>query len=375
MALTAYDFEPAQSEAFAAFRDRLYQNDRNWIPPLRTEVRARFSPTFPFYGRRGNHHRNFIASAGGEVAGHATAFVNGALRDEDGTPVGTVGLFECIDDRVIAGELLGAAVDWLRCEHGIDRVWGPMDFDIWHGYRLMTEGFEEPVFLGEPYNKAYYPALFQDAGFRVRRRWNSATVTGRAALEALVEQSRDAYRSCAGRGYRFIPVRAARPDDVRELHSVMTRSFESFLGFTPHSLEDFRRTLAAQRRALDPRLMSLIRDAHGAVAGFAVSYPDHADAIRAMAGKDGLGGQLRFLTQRGRTRRSVFYVLGLTPEQTARRHGLGRAGFHHMIAATLEAGYHEVVMALLSEGNRSRKIIGDYAEQADKSYALYALEA
>jgi hypothetical protein len=32
-------------------------------------------------------------------------------------------------------------------------------------------------------------------------------------------------------------------------------------------------------------------------------------------------------------------------------------------------------MALLSEGNRSRKIIGDYAEQADKSYALYALEA
>ena len=47
MALTAYDFEPAQSEAFAAFRDRLYQNDRNWIPPLRTEVRARFSPTFP----------------------------------------------------------------------------------------------------------------------------------------------------------------------------------------------------------------------------------------------------------------------------------------------------------------------------------------
>ena len=153
------------------------------------------------------------------------------------------------------------------------------------------------------------------------------------------------------------------------------RSFESFLGFTPHPLEDFRRTLAAQRRALDPRLMSLIRDAHGAVAGFAVSYPDHADAIRAMAGKDGLGGRLRFLSRRGRTRRSVFYVLGLTPGQVARRNGLGRAGFHHMIASTLEAGYHEVVMALIAEGNRSRKIIGEYAERADKSYALYALDA
>lgn len=373
MALTAYTFEPSLVEAFAAFRESLYRGDANWIPPFHAETRERFSSEFPFYRRPGNDHRHFIATVRGEVAGHVSAFVNSALRDEDGTPVGAVGLFECVDDRGTAADLLGAAVDWLKHRHGLRRVWGPMDFDIWHGYRFMTRGFDEPAFLGEPYNKPYYPALFEASGFIVRRRWNSATVAGRGALATLAAPLEDAYRQFADRGYRFAPVRVSRRADVRELHAVMTHSFESFLGFTPLPESDFERMIAVRGRALDPRLMTLIRYPDGEVAGFAVSYPDVGGAVRAMGGRDGWSDRLRFLLRRRDVRRSVFFMLGLTPKEAARRRGLGKAGFYHMVAATLRAGYDEVVMALMAEGNRSRRIIGSYAERAEKAYALYEL--
>jgi hypothetical protein len=83
--------------------------------------------------------------------------VNAAIRDEDGTAVGLIGFFECVEDPVVATVLLDAARDWLREEHGLQRIWGPMNFDIWHSYRFMTRGFDQVPFYGEPDNKACYP--------------------------------------------------------------------------------------------------------------------------------------------------------------------------------------------------------------------------
>jgi hypothetical protein len=36
---------------------------------------------------------------------------------------------------------------------------GAGEFRHWHGYRLMTRGFEEKTFYGEPYNKIYWVFL------------------------------------------------------------------------------------------------------------------------------------------------------------------------------------------------------------------------
>jgi hypothetical protein len=47
--------------------------------------------------------------------------------------------------RTVATVPLDAARDWLRDQHGLRRIWGPMNFDIWHSYRFMTRGFDQAL--------------------------------------------------------------------------------------------------------------------------------------------------------------------------------------------------------------------------------------
>lgn len=373
MAVTGYAFDPDMSEAFAVFRHGLYRGDANWIAPLKSEVRARFAPDFGFYRRPGNRHRHFIATAGGAVVGHVSATINRDLEDPDGDPVGAVGFFESVENFEIAADLLDAATRWLNREAELTRVWGPLDFDIWHGYRLMTRGFDEATFFGEPYNKPYYPDFFEKFGFRRKQRWNSTVITGREALESSVARFRENYRQTVARGYRFVAIDLGRSSHLRRLHALITGSYRRFLGYTPISADDFRRLYAARARLLDRRLMSWICDETGTPVGFSLAYADYSDALRAMRGKDGPAARLRFLRRRRAAHRAVYYLIGLAPEAAGRTRGLGRAASYHTVHAILRGGYDEVVAALIARGNPARGLVPGGTRQAHKEYALYEL--
>ncbi len=248
MAITSFDFEPSLREAFINLGYDLYRGDRRWIPPLRAELLRQLSPEFPFYSRPGNRCRHFLATAGGKTRGRVAAMVNSALKDRDGTPVGTVGFFESIEDYEVTRDLLDAATTWLRQEGGVARIWGPMNFDIWHGYRFMTAGFGERPFYGEPGNKPYYPAYFRRYGFVDRQHWHTIEVKDRRPLEGLVSLGLQRCRELARAGYRFEPLNMADfPGELLKLHQALTPSFHDFLGYTPISAQEFSALYAGLR--------------------------------------------------------------------------------------------------------------------------------
>ena len=373
MALTSYAFDARSSGQFLRLRDRLYRNDSNWIAPLETESLAQFAPDFGFYQKSRNRHRHFMVTAGRRVVGHASALVNADLRDRDGTQVGAVGFFECEDCEAAAADLLGAATEWLRKENGPARIWGPLNFDIWHGYRFMTRGFGQRPFLGEPYNKDYYQEHFEHFGFRVRQTWNSVDLIGRPVIESVISRQAKHYRSLVADGYHFVPMDLRQPAEMRQLYDVLTQSFQHFLGFTPLTLGDFERIHKAGRAMLDRRLMGWAVDNRGAVAGFWLAYPDHAGAVRAMRGKNTLVARLRFLFHRRSTRRAVYYLIGVVPKMTKRGVGLGRALSYYAGRSILESGYDQVVVALMAEGNSVRGLLGRQGPRPQREYALYEL--
>ena len=159
--------------------------------------------------------------------------VNSDLKDWDGTPVGIMGFFECIAEYAAAEELLAAATLWLQQEGRAVRIWGPMNFDIWHGYRFMTAGFDERPFYGEPYNKPYYPEYFQRYGFVVRKHWYSVELAGRRPLEEIIDFGIKRHQDLAEAGYRFESLHTADfPGELLKLHSVLAISYHDFLGYT-----------------------------------------------------------------------------------------------------------------------------------------------
>ena len=376
MAMREFEFDPVLTDAFVQFGYDHYRGDLNWIPPLRREIHTQLSPSFPFHQEPGNHHRHFLAMDAGTVVGRISAMVNRELRDEDGSPVGTIGFFECIDDYAVAEGLLESATAWLREEHQLSRIWGPMNFDIWHGYRLMTRGFDQKLFHGEPYNKPYYQDFFERYGFTAKQRWDSLEITGRDALEAMISPGEERYQQLIERGYRFEPFDVRRfGDELRKLYSVLIRSFAAFLGFTPISCEEFVRLYTPSRCTIHPRLLTFVHDERNLLAGFSGAFLEVSDAIRAMQGSDHLVARLKFALSRRRVDRALFYIGGITPGEARKRLGLGRAGFYHTVRQILSEGYETVVFALLrTTRNPARTILGENASAAQRLYTLYEYE-
>jgi hypothetical protein len=372
MGLTTFTFEGEPTARFVDLGYELYRDDPRWIPPLRSDLEAQLSPRFPFYSRPGNDHRRFLAQAGGRSLARAMASVNGALRDPDGAPVGAVGFFEAADDYAAAADVLGAAVDWLRTAHGIRRIRGPLNFDIWHGYRFMTRGFERERFFGEPSNKPYYPAFFERFGFSVCWRWNSFELPGSLPAAGLSSTRGPSWLDFVARGYRFEPF-GRRPfhQSVALLHDVLTRSFASFPGYTAIALPEFQGLMSLGRHVLHPRCSTFVFDEKGALAGFSAVLVDVGDAVRAMKGRTSLVSRLRFLMSRRRARRLLFHLGGITPAEAARHTGLARAAFHYTLGRIRAERCEAVVASLIARGNPVRRLYGSYAADERREYALY----
>jgi hypothetical protein len=371
MPIKTYSFDRALASKYLDLCYELYRGDTNWVPPARRRLLEQFSPGFGFHRQAGSAHLHFLATVQGKPVGHASAMVNSRLKDRDGTAVGTIGFFECVDDPGIAAELLGGARDWLRAEHGLRRIWGPMQFDIWHGYRLMTRGFETATFFGEPYNKPYYPAQFAASGFTVRKSWFSLEVEGTASfLKLTAPLERDHARALED-GYRILPMDIRDPALVQALHAAVEDSYRDFLGITRIDLAEFREIFAGYARGLDPRFALAAWSPTGELGGFMIAYPDYARALQVLRGRRSPLGLLRFWVRARSVERAVGFMIGITAQESARGHHLGRALAYRCLRSLMEAGFESIVFALLAEDSPAWLFFEGGRLQAQREYALY----
>jgi hypothetical protein len=376
MHLISFRFDASLVREFIEFGRTLYLDDARWIPPFRRTVARQLCPDDPFYNRAGNDHRHFLAYEGSRVVGRASAMVNAAIRDEDGTAVGLIGFFECVEDPIVATVLLDAARDWLRDQHGLRRIWGPMNFDIWHSYRFMTRGFDQPPFYGEPDNKAYYPAYFEHYGFARRRTWNSVEVCGRAQLEAMIEASKQQHDVLVSRGYRFISADNWDPDDeTRLLHDLISRSFAGFLGFTPIALDEFATLFRRSKAAVALPMSFVLNDPSDRPVGFAITYYELSAAVRAMHGRESPLSRAKFLVRRRQAHRLNFFAAGMVRDEQDRGVGFSKAGLFHVVDQALQHGYEDIIFALMANENRVQGLFRRSGQEPQREYVLYELNS
>jgi hypothetical protein len=369
--IRSFAFDPALSEACVELRYELHRSDLHWIPPLRSFLRRYYEPGFGFYQCADNYHHHFVAMANGAVIGHVTATIDGNLCVRQGQRIGAVGLFECIDDEAVATDLLDSAIAWLRDEHDVQRVLGPMAFDIWHEYRFKTAGFDMPVFLGEPYNPPRYPEYFLRAGFTGLERWNTVQVTGRQALESLIAPFAGNLQALFREGYRFDQVDRHNPDDFRAVFEVETAAFQDAVAYTRPPFEEYQLRMQAFARIAGTQLVNILRAPDGRAVGLSIVFSDPAKAVRAMHGDDGLAARLRFVLRSRQRDRAIYYFIGAVPAARGRTRGLGRAMLNYTVKQVLDAGYDAIAFALIGSESRGRRILGNVMQLAQSEYTLY----
>ena len=349
-------------DEFSDLSWRLHRSDPLWIPPLRARLRQELTgaDAFGAYGRM----RLFGVQNGGDLVGRVAAIVNPNLTDADGSVVGQVGYFEATDDADVATSLFAAAFDWLRSS-GAHRVWGPMNGGAHRAHRLMTAGFDRTPFLFEPRNPAYYPGLFERAGFERAASWFSCDVTADQLQHALSTLPMFKIPDRLKDRYDVVPAERIDPPEVlQRLYPLLNPMWTGHVGYAPVSFEEFADAFGPALSLMHPHNLSWLSNREtGGDLGCVFGYPDHADDVRALNGD--ATGWGRWRSAATLPRRAVLHTIGMAKE--ARGRGLAMWLLRWLYEGCI-AHYQEGVIALAVENFAAHKKVAPVSRE----YALYA---
>jgi len=149
---------------FIYFPWKIYQGDKNWVPPLIFDMKRKLDPKEnPYFEHARAQY--FLAERNGEIVGRITAQVDDHYYQHWGEKVGQWGFFESIDDQEVASALFDSARSWLK-EQGQVKMQGPFNFTINDECGLLIDGFDSPPMMLMTYNPAYYQKLCEGYGMR-----------------------------------------------------------------------------------------------------------------------------------------------------------------------------------------------------------------
>jgi GNAT superfamily N-acetyltransferase len=325
-----------ERDAFIKFPWRIYANDPAWVPPLLIERKEFLNrEKHPFYEH--GDAALFLARSGGEIVGRIMASDDPNYNAHHKSNVGCFGLFESIDEQVVANALFDAAADWLR-RKGRDEIMGPIDYSTNYVCGLLIDGFQHPPMLLTSHNPSYYAALIE--GWRFEKRmdlyawWFADPAEAAARLRRLASAMKK-------RG-EVVTIRPLNMPDImaegRRIRDIYNEAWRNNWGYVPFTENEFDYMTRELKPLVVPEL-ALIAEIGGQPVGFILAVPDINVALRRVNGRlttFGLPiGLAKLLYYKGKTNRARLIALGVIPK--FRRHGIAEM----LVLRIIEEGMHK----------------------------------
>ncbi|HEX8038949.1 MAG TPA: sterol desaturase family protein, partial [Chryseosolibacter sp.] len=210
----------------------IYPEDKNWIPPIQSEIRNIFNPMVNPYTTHGSAKRWILVDQWGAAWGRIAAFVDFQKMLQDGQWMGGIGFFECKADKSAAFLLFDTAVGWLVEYFNVTAVEGPINFgenDKYWG--LLIDGFKRPSY-GMNYNPPSYRGFFEEYGFQIQYR----QITNRLDLHKPLPDRlrRIGERVTSNPNYSFRSFRKSKTGGfINDFLTVYNEAWSSFTNFHP----------------------------------------------------------------------------------------------------------------------------------------------
>jgi Acetyltransferase (GNAT) family len=360
---TAADFEQ-----FLDVPQRVYDNDPNWVPPLRSAIAAQLNPSNPFftYGTL----QAFVALDQGQPVGRIVSAVNHRLVEREGQPIGLFGYFECISDPEIAKTLFQSAEAWLR-EQGMTSIRGPIDLSTHNSCLFLVDGFDSPPAMMMPYNPPYYPQLMEKLGWQKAK---DAYAYDFPLDHDLSQPFEKGYRIACRSGVTFRPIHTKGQDftkDCEKIYRLFNEAFANNWSSSPRSLEEFLEEAKSLQSLVDPDLFP-VAEYNGKMIGFWMGLPDYNIALKHVDGKLNWLGLLKFLWYRRQIDQARVIAVCSLPEY--RRKMVSLALIYLGMQGGLKKGkpYKRAELSWVFEDNDpSRKLIEAAGGKIYKTYRIY----
>jgi GNAT superfamily N-acetyltransferase len=311
---------------------RIYTHDPNWVPRLIVEVKEFLDPKrHPFYLH--GTATKFLALRGGEAVGRILVSDDPSFNAFQGANLGCFGMFESVDDPLVAAALLDAAAGWVKAK-GRTAIRGPIDYSTNYPCGLLVEGFDTPPRALMNHNPPYYASLLEGCGLAKIKDLLEWWFVDTCDMGAQWKRKADWLARRGG-----IKIRAFRKKDfraeVRRCNAVYTAATAKHWGFVPLSDAEFGHLAKQLATITDPQQV-LLAEVDGKPVGFSITLPDLNEAIRPLNGRlttFGLPiGLARFLFRIRRIKTARMMVLVVLEEY--RRRGVAEL----LILHTLDYG-------------------------------------
>ncbi|MBE9126004.1 MULTISPECIES: hypothetical protein [unclassified Coleofasciculus] len=362
---------PTDQELFLDVPARVYANDSNWVPSLRSDVAKNFVPTNSFfsYGKL----QQFIAldpSNLSQAVGRIVAAVNQRLVEREGKTVGLFGFFECVEDFAIAQALLNAACQWLR-EQGMTEVRGPIDLSTHNSCLFLVDGFDTPPMVMMPYNPCYYSQFMERDGWQKAK---DAYAYDFPLDKPLPDKFEKAYQIACKSGITFRPLRTKGQEfeqDCISLYHLFNRAFANNWSSAPRTEEEFLEEAKALQSLVDPDVFPIAEDKEEMI-GFWMGLPDYNIPLKQVGEKLNWLGILKFLWYRRQIDQGRVIAICSLPEY--RRKMVPLALIYLGMQGGIKKGkpYKRAELGWVWEDNfPSRKLIEASGGKIYKTYRVY----
>ena len=274
---------------------------------------------------------------------------------------GFAGFYESIEEEEVALLLLEAC-EMEAKKAGKKGLKGPIDLSFFGRYRFALE--EKMPYTGEPVNKAYYPYLFEKAGFQICDTYVSHFYD---ALEPSYKnlKAKKRLEHFQEKGYRFLhPTKENFERYLSEIYPLLMERYKDFQGFRHMDKESFLILYSSLKYIVDEEMVFLAYDKEE-LKGFFLCLPDYGNLLQQSLNPIRL---LQILFKRRRP--SCYILLYLAVKKGSE--GLGLA-FSQLIAESLKKKKARSIAALIQKGKASEGYFQDKCV-GSREYVLLAKE-
>ena len=346
----------------------IYQNDENWIPPIRRNLEELVGfRKHPFHDFA--TVRNWLAWRGDQAVGRITGIVNPVHNEKYGEKRGFFGFFECVDDQEVSAGLFDTVRDWLE-KQGLSDVRGPVNPSLNYEVGLLIEGFDSPPTFMMTYNPPYYERLIESYGFGKTQ--DLYAFWGHVDMLSTLDEKLAFIIKAATQRFDIKLRKLDRSrfrEDVQTFLNIYNASLEGSWGFTPLSQGEIEHMSGGLKHLLIPELTTAA-EVDGRTVAAAFGLPDYNPRIKQINGRLFPFGFLRLLTGRKRIKRVRLISTNVLPE--FQRWGLGVVVLARLAPDALKWGVREAEFSWVLESNQlSYKSLKRGGAKLVKTYRVY----
>ena len=337
-------------EDFIRFPWKVYQGDRNWVPPLISEMKFLLGDKNPFF--RHAEAAYFLARRNGAVLGRIAAIVDRNHINIHREQCGFFGFFECLPDPAIAAGLLAAAAGWLR-ERDIDTMRGPLNPSTNDECGFLLEGFDSPPMIMMTYTPRYYLDYMEQCGLvKARDLYAYLSVIKDVTAGDRLERLASAVRARVP----GLVVRPARMDRFRKeleaVKDIYNSAWSHNWGFVPMTDDEIESMAKRLKSLIVPELL-IMAEINGSPAGFFMAVPDYNQVLGRINGRLGPLELLKFLWYSRKI--TDIRVLTMGVKEEYRRKGIEALLSLESFKAATRRGYGRAEMSWVLEDNELMK--------------------